>query len=503
MGSKLKKIAKIMAAVGIIGLLAGCTAKVSQDQYDQKSSEAKALADQLALLQDQLSSASLDAEGQQAQIDQLIASNSDLLVKNSELDQKAQELLAYEQSVASTSDLEERSYQFEEVGIGSSFSRVLTDNQLPLFDGEVTFDEEEYDAEEIISVSGDLVANKEDFGAKTFVEIPEGSVSYGILFEDALDTSEISDDEELTFSFLGEDITVSSWDGDEVTFSQGVEYPLTEGDNVQVEGKQVTLVAAGDGYVFVAVDGVSKKVNEGQTKEINGLDVKVGEVLESTSWRNGGATLTLGDEVELTVENGDEYVEDSPWEWEITSNYLGIRLAESYVDADADEEFRALSSGESLLSPNGYFSVKFDGLSQEAMFDYKFSPVTKEGLDYVKLKGSFVSGLNDYDLLYVNSSGFYDEDLDFVALSSVGLDDSELSLDLEGAGTTLEVGNMELALNFSSLAIDNMDFSSYDEDFLTSYGTVISSPEDSLEDEILRLSVPKEQITGQVSVIRG
>ena len=387
---KVKKIVAIglVAAVGL-GLL-GCTTgkQLKQTQADlaQANANVNSLNSQMAdvnakLTQAEGSSASLEAEkaALQTQLDQY----------KLELDAKDKQLLEDAQTAVQESDLE-ASYEFDEVELGEEFEATLTDTKLNyLFDGDVEWDDEEYTAFESVKVKGVVTANDADFAGKPHLKLSEENVEYRFELDNDLDTSLIDEDETLKFSFLGEEFEVTSWDGDSVTFLKGNEHFMKEAEAVDVNGKSVEVFVVGEDYAYVKVDGAGKKVYEGETEVVNGLEVYVKEVVETTSWRVGGVTLRLGNKVSETIDDGDEWAKDSAWEWVVESNALGLKLVENYVDVDEDEEFKALAVGEMLSLPNDFTSIKFAGFEDAKYDDVKVSTTTKNGNDYLKFKGAF------------------------------------------------------------------------------------------------------------------
>ncbi|MDP2671992.1 MAG: hypothetical protein Q8O68_00595 [Candidatus Daviesbacteria bacterium] len=411
------------------------------------------------------------------------------------------ELQLQEQVETETNEVSVESYEIEDVEINEEVEKLLTDKQLSLFDGEIEFNDETYEAEEVFVLDGVKVSNNlEDAGAAVYLTMPENSLTYMMNFEDTLDMSEVSEDETLEFSFLGEEVEVVEWTEDTVTFLQGEEVSLSEGETVTANGRNVQLVMAGEGYAYIKVDGVGKKVYEGDTKDINGLDVEAKEVLESTSWRLGLVTLRVGEEVRVEAEDGEEYEDDSAWSWVVDGNSLGLRLSEGFTNIDEDEDFKALATNGELALPNGFLTVKFNGLGEEQMFDFRFDVDTKEEEEYLVVKGSFTFGMTDYTRIYINEEGIFDKDLELISEDSIEMDGTEFDLVLDEG--TVSFSDVVLPLDLSSVTVDEEDISSEDEEYRTEYGVIISNPEDSTEDQRFSVSIPHEQLVASVSVHR-
>ena len=146
----------------------------------------------------------------------------------------------------------------------SEMNTTLSDREVKtLFDGEVEFDDENYDVEEIVILNGlEVLANEKDFEGIPYLVIPKDSIEYKVVFDDTLNISEIDEDETLVFNFLGFEVKLSKWDNGEITFSKGKMYPLNEGESVVVDGKTILLDMVLEDAVYVKVGEESKKVKE-------------------------------------------------------------------------------------------------------------------------------------------------------------------------------------------------------------------------------------------------
>ena len=391
-------------------------------------------------------------------------------------------------------------YLLDELYLGVAFLKdIFSDRELDLFDGEVEFDGEYYDAKETFTLEGfRLLANENDFDGNVYLTVPEEAVSYSLVFESELNTSEIEVDETLSFSFLGKEYEVSSWEGDEITLTSGVSHYLEQGESVEVKGLTVTLVSVYSEKVHVTVGDEERRIYEGDTARINGLEIFVKEI-DLQQWVEGykQATLVIGNDVESELESGDEYAEDSPWEWVInaSSNTIGLVLIEDFteVDEDGDEEFSAIGVGESLCLPEEYVCLRFDGMLEEDSEDYTFELDDRDGLK-VRIDGNFISGVEDYNRVYVNTTGIYDRDSVLINKNTIELGDTDSELVINATHLTIEDFNVNYALTESNVGDD-------DEDYLTNYGISVVNPEDSAKDNEYSISVPREQLEGTVSLI--
>ena len=432
--------------------------------------------------------------------------------KNSEITNLQNQILNLQNQTTEVSEEEQvalEGYLIDELFLNDSLDvEVFSDRELNLFDGEVEFDGEDYDAEETLTLKGiELKANGNDYEGNVYMTVPKGAVEYNLTFESKLNTSLIDEDETLQFKFLGIDYEVSKWDGTEITFSKGSEYFLSEGESVAFEGKNIVLDMVLEDSVYVLVDGVGEKIKESQTKTIDGVDIKVKEVLYTGKESQvSKAILIIGEEVELTVEDNEEYEEDSPWNWVINSNSIGLKLVEDFkeVDLDGDEEFPAVGVDEKLCLPNEYVCIQYNGLSEEDTEEYSFELDEKEGTK-IRVDGNFVRGIKDYDRVYINKTGIYNRDLELIG-TSVELGNTEMKLVL-GTYGYIRIENSEFPLevqigyDLNKVYANSKNISSVDEDYLSNYGILVSSPEDSCEDNEFTLLVPEKQLEGSISLI--
>jgi len=389
-------------------------------------------------------------------------------------------------------------YLIDGLFLDDPFNETLSDRELNLFDGEVEFDGEDYDAEEVFYLNGlELLANTNDFDGVPYLTIQENVISYEFNFESSLDVSNIKDDETLTFDLLGKEVEISSWDeNDKITFTQGEEYFITEGEEITVNGKVITLLYVLENSVYVDVDGLSSKISEGKTKFINGIEIKASEVLYTAKeTRESKATLIIGEKVKMIVSDGDEYSKDSIWEWKINNseNSIGLVLIEDFTELD--EDYNALAPGESVCLPNDYLCVIYNGLLDEDTEEYTFDIEDS----FVRAKGNFLSGINDYDRVYISSTGIYSDDDDDEDTESLGL-----SIELGDTDSILNISSGQIVINGFEVNFDlNVANVTGNEDYLTAYGIFVENPEDACDDNYFKVSVPEEKLEGSIIVRHG
>jgi len=390
-------------------------------------------------------------------------------------------------------------YVLDDVFLDEDFDDVLSDREVSLYDDEVTFDEDEYDVEELFSVEGLVAINEEDFKENAYLTFEEDDLFYKVILDTSLDLEDIDEDETLKLFFLGSEIEISEWDtsSNEITFTKGTEYNLDDGETISVDGNSIVLSMVLEDSVYVLVNGEGEKIYEGDTEKVNGVEIKVKEVLYSPkSSQTSMAVLQIGSEVEEVVQDGDEFEEDSIWEYRIENHSIGIVLVEDFLELDDREDYNALDVGDSLCLPSNYLCVFFDGLTEEDEEEYNFE--LDNGV--VVVEGSFVAGIKDFDEIFLNDSKIYeDDDCTEEITEDVYFGDSDVELTLNS--TTIVIGDIELSVDLDAMTVDGVDVSGKEDNYRTKYGIVIKEPEDALEDQEVKLTVPEEELEGLLRVL--
>ena len=183
-------------------------------------------------------------------------------------------------------------------------------------------------------------------------------------------------DEPLNIKFLGQNVEIVKVTANEVTFRSGTSHYLFEGQSFTVDDKTVTLdFVSENGRVSVTVDGETKVLQEFDHEVIGGLDVRVENILVNS--RSGSATLVVGQGVLVTQKNDDNYMDDSQFRFEITTdgsgNLTGLSVIYDEVRETLSDDVKPLALGESLTFPNSFLSVKFDKVLYTDYFTYDVS----------------------------------------------------------------------------------------------------------------------------------
>ncbi|RLJ00681.1 MAG: hypothetical protein DRP06_01405 [Candidatus Aenigmatarchaeota archaeon] len=466
----------------------------------------------------------------------------------------------------------------------TAWGNALDDGDLAGFlDTKVEVNDTDYDIKEELSFTGDAIIvsgfDDEDYGSDIVLETSnEGAVIYKYVFDDPIPHAEITSDEPLEINFMGTDLEITSIDEDDITLSMATEYYLVNGESVTVSGKTVVLDGVGETSVRVKVDGTTGTVGEDHTETINGIKVELekGDIFYVDEVSQRSATLNIGEETTKSYNEGDGIVplgepedgDDAKWVWEFgddgANNLTYIAALYNVQADDADEEVIAL--GESLVSPNNYFSVELASATTEAYADYTISfdevdfKVGGGELDDVPamiLKSSLEEGFTvagadaaevymiwndsvdttlytyykDKDGDYFNGStlaninvstdtlvDLVNEDttinvwVDVNATNStnnvrlenkaLSTDDINLAIGYNTAGKPTHLGVTAEEAAAADLKYNAKNIGTYDEDFRTVYGVIVKEPENNADQDEVELSIPEEQVKVNV-IIKG
>lgn len=479
----------------------------AEEQAKIQKAEALKAQEQAELAKQAAEQARLEAEKAQSEAQLRANELKELQIRTDELAKQVLELQAGPEEPIDGVDASDV-YEEDDLQLSSVVpSLTLSDRKLDkLFDGEVELDGELYDAEELVYVSGLLLANDdEDYNGEVFLEVPSTGIVYLVSFNDPeFDPALIGVDEEyLAFDFLGSNIELKEWDGDEITVRRGNELFLNEGETADVEGKELSVDFVGeDSKAVISFNGISKTMSEGQTKDFGGVDVYLDTVLYNS--RKGAVLVRVGEDVVETYQDGDEFVKDSEWRWLISgaSKTIGVYFDEDLKGNDAEEEFNALAYGQSFGLPNNYVSLTFVGLDEVDMTDIK----VEESGSLVRLTGKFEVGIESYTKLYFDpgTNQFLDDDKDPLGVTIVDVEDSDYELQFFGSWLKVDTkGTDDHLLKFNTADYSQAFFDGNnvpeDEPVINSVGMRVKAVNDFDDNDEFEFSVPEEQVFATIS----
>lgn len=524
--SKIKKIVAIGLGVGVIvagGLLTGCTSTKDTTIQQQQT--------QLADLQTKLTEAQQQASFAVTEKQAKETLSAELESAKLQLDEKDKALLAYEVSTAAQEDLVE-SEVADDLELGSAVPETSVNyyDVESLQKGKVYFNGEDFDFEETVSfsdlkVATSLADDAELSETPTLYFTEEGGVAYKYEFKDQLDYSEVSTDEPLVLNFLGKPLTVVEVTEDSLTYREAEQYDVKEGESVVVNGKTVTVSVITSNKVFVTVDGVGKTIYEGQSRLIGDLDVGVKETFyKDYAGANNFVELLVGKDVERTVSDGDEYVdEDETYVWSLQTDgdYLASIGVRYDVKADNYDE-EVLKPGQKLNFAD-YFSVQFD-LEEEYVYQdatLSFTTVTEDDVKVVKVETSedgLKAGSKRLAKAYldVDNTVWFKEDGDWLSLEEdLYVVNDDVKLQVKYDGTAVTVGDsIALTTNLEYLGaekkeaeetdvvVDGKDLGNREESVLLSNGVVVHSVEANADKDTVKLSLPNKVVKAVLHLLK-
>ena len=208
-------------------------------------------------------------------------------------------------------------------------------------------------------------------------------LEYKYVFDKPFDTSNLKNDDtsDLVISVLGKEYTLTKVTEDSITVSEAQEEIVIVGESVTVDG--ITLKIDDIFSNLIEINGVL--IKEGAKKVVNGIEVEVVSIgYHTISTLPSKAVIKFGKDIERTIDDGDEYIEDDEtWKWVINTekpedtlylNSIGVKYDRKSVGFDEDDiEDNAIAIGQSYVLPENYGAVSFDGLTDVYYEDFELS----------------------------------------------------------------------------------------------------------------------------------
>jgi len=449
----------------------------------------------------------------QTDINTAVEKATDGLYTQEDLDAKVGEAIVEQEVTTSSSEaVTLLSGWDKDYNLGMSISVELDDgDDLTLIDSKIDFNGEDYDVEERLRLSDQLKIVASDTKAyKDFEDTPylvfesKGAVAYDYIFKDAIDYTDIDNEDSLKITFLGLPLDIVDADSGKLKVLLGKEYNLDVGESVEVGEKILTLVNVGSGNAIVVdVDGKEETIYIGNPETVNGLEVAAIEPFYSNNKAERSCEIYAGDNVLETIKDGDEVeffgVVEEEWVWEIETdgdNLKRISIVYDQKRDDLDDDYVPLKKGEYFTLPNEFLKL---GISDVDVPEYvKLEIDTDNTFDYeisIDKEEGFICGDYEYDKVYVNvGSAFFDKNEDPITCAVLEIEDTEFSINKglklkQGAGVYLDL--MLLPSKYANREDLTMD------DFGLKYGYF----EDWIEDEEeLTIEIPEEKVEVKFNV---
>lgn len=364
----------------------------------------------------------------------------------------------------------------EKVGLTQTLSAAfgtMDNGDLPsLKDERITWNEEELDVEEKLTVTGVKVMTSEtdeDFGATPVLGTnASNAIEYSYIINDAdFNASKVDAvDNKLSVEILGKSMEITGITSNSIDVNVATETYMVIGDTVTVEGKKVKVVNIGSGSFVVDVDGVVESVAAGATgKKVNGIRVQAdsSDVFYVDEKADRAITLSVGDKITDTITDGESMElfgepaeeNDAEWVWDIsspTSTQLTIK-AQFNQKYDTDTE-AVRKIGEKYTLPNEYASIYIDSLTEKTDKPITFKFI--ENMDVDKWENgttvpSGTSGYEDINALKISA----EENLFKVVVGAETKDAKNVYVLPMGSGSVLgydnKDGDLQLFTNGSTM----------------------------------------------------
>lgn len=365
--------ALFVVLLALMLLTTACSETFTQEQVDARlKQEANAL------------ETTYNSEKQtlQSELDTLVIDKGLLEDEKTALETQVAELEAIPEEEPEAEEVPEAPfYLFDDVALDGTFEGTVDNDDLEtLFYGEIDYNGDDYDAEELLTFSAEFlpVLNVEDFGSDIAIEVDSEGFLYELSFNDPI---LLVEGEDLIITFLGRELTIVETGNNEITYRTSQKVRLSLNDVYEYDGSVITLVGFNDGNedeVLLLVDDVLVQLEEGDTKRIGDLKISVEDIFLSTIGNYNSVVLYVGEDITETVSDREEFEDDDRYDWIVKSDddglsKLGLTLIEKYTEED-----EVLALGDSLSLPYDYKTVTFYALKNLDVTDVRISVRTDE-----------------------------------------------------------------------------------------------------------------------------
>jgi len=388
--------------------------------------------------------------------------------------------------VTSVSDTE-KIYLGED--LSHEFASLLDDGEIDdLWDDSITFEGESYETHESVYLNGSVkftcsgLENDEDLSAGPVVYTNStNSWGYRYYFDESF-TDSISSSDELSITFLGKEIKISSVNGDppdSVTIKTGTDVSAGQNSEFTVDGHIVHVGTIFEASVEIWVDNEDHVfMDTGDTETFNIGTDQVEITLEDIGYTDDvdsrTVLLTYGEDISTTVKDGDavqtemgepdvdDDSSDAVWNWDIhitqdsnfTSNdYVGIVYYQKINKHDDDPA--PLGDGDYFATPYNYLTLDYDlvepdyneyNVEFDEGYDINSTVEQDDVIIFTAVDGAagndgFVYTSIDTNRVVCNATAscwYEDSDGDFNKLSALADDNSEFYIE-SGTGTTKSI----------------------------------------------------------------
>ncbi|MFW6002610.1 MAG: hypothetical protein ACOCQD_04655 [archaeon] len=406
-----------------------------------------------------------------------------------------------------------------------------------LINGEIEHDGNDYDVEESITLTDNVYLESSLLGDEEFKENPylifsdKESVKYDYTFEEVVPSDKISREEPLTFNLLGEEVKVTDVSDGEVEVLKGTEKWLDVGESTTIDGKEVKVIytdTKGES-VGIEVDGKLDWVDEGSSKEINGIDIAANKVIPLDEGEGMVRLVMSDDKAYETIEDGDSVADeskhDSEWLYTVTTNDTGLEsmgVIHNQVVDELDDDFKPLGLGDELNLPNEYATLSFEETNVdnyqdvEITFDEvdtgdeeyeaivfksedKMFEVDNEKVDEVRVywdEGYTVTYEDDDEIVKTDSFTIVNDDIEYKVIvdhDTIMVGD-HLNVKIGWPEGKYVLGNTEGEEEKDEVTLYGEKIGERENNVLGHDGMIVYTPEENGEDNKVEFSVPNEKL---------
>jgi hypothetical protein len=365
-----------------------------------------------------------------------------------------------------------------------------------------------------------MVGYDVDMGAEPYLTIEDSNdINYRYVFEDAIPFDEISEEDSLKINFLGREREIIGIDDNSIETIEGTFIQLTIGE--EKDGIKLLSVAENEQNAVIQVNDVSQVIEKGQTKTFGEIEVYISEIFHGTN-NYDYVDLRYGEDIKKTIDNGDEYTEDSDWEWVITTEddtlkELGVTYNAKLDDFD-DEEL--LTIGDTFSLPEDFITMIFKEVQPTETSTYSFEfEEYEEDLNTLHIEADSEEGIlvgteEVEEVWYDGINTYYKIDGDEYTYEGAPIlknDETEVELGyadsiitLGETGITfkttdfLYLGETEEDSDEEEFWYNTLDISDREDDTLTTYGIVVKAHQDNDNFEI---ELPSEQVKATINFV--
>lgn len=403
-------------------------------------------------------------------------------------------------------------YNIDNIKLNVGIDKKITDSKLDkLIDGEIKFTNEDetkdYDVSEVLEITDEAMIisseNKSKNGDTPYLILPKDSIIYKYQFDKKIDLSTITRSYPLTIKFLGKDVEIIDIEEGEMTIRTANDYFMNQGSSVIIGEKTIKLLAVGSASaIVVEVDGVMETIPATHTETVNGIEITNDEVFyDANNVSMRSATLYIGENVEVDIDDGDFYDDDELWKYEITTRdcdegtencklTISLTLNEKHTKLEADYE--PLKLGDSIELPEGYLKITFAKVEA----DYTTYELELEQDNCYRLSTKDEDIDDEYKKVFIeNVTGgkIYKEDDCLPGEDNINLIGNEVTL-----------GDSGITIGSNLILSTGLDFFNglpdRDDDMINWYGIIVRDPENFVDEKEIEFDIPEEQLEVVVNV---